>query len=231
MTTIKKNKKSHYWIVNLIFASSILFLILSCNKENEVPQTNEINYDTLNPFQTKYPNEEVIKCAHDNLAKFIQSISWDGISNYGFYSESELQRIEIGNPYLEIFLNQYFYEDTIFVHMAKYIYNVNEWQVPLLVDNDMRCFLLIGNLNDSISFIGGGGSLYAKRVDLCENTYGLKNYDRRYLLDTHGYRFIMCITDSSTKLYPIGDSNTYVIPCVFKVHESFEDFFYAYKLL
>jgi len=203
----------------------ILFALLqnNCSKEPEPIE----EYD--DPFYTKFTNEEVMAVAEEGLPSFLESISFFGIEDFGFISEGEFEQIEIKTPYLKLITTLAFKYDSSFVHIGKYLQNFNEWDVPLTINDEIRCFLTVWAPNDTLICAGGGGSTVAERVTDCEKTHNIQDVENKYIIDSNVYdkcKFIIWKPDSTMKIYMIFKEG---YNCIDTVYNSFEDFFNSYK--
>ncbi len=208
---------------SLLVLLSLLFIIVACDKEN-----NEINSISLD---TGFTSSEILKVANENLSHFKSSMIQDNIYNYGFDSPSELDQIQIGTPYLEIGLNTDFEDDLEYDYFDKYIINSKSWLIPLSVDNDIKCFMTVYVLNDSLAYAGGGSSDFAERFKNCCEKYNIQT-ENKYIIRERIYGncdFAMIETEDDFNVYPIGDSLTFFCKDAYKINSSFEDFFYTFK--
>jgi hypothetical protein len=213
---------------NLMITGLLTVLVIAlpgCSKDDD----NEKEIITV--LETGFTNEEVIACANEKLSHFISLIRMDNIKDFGFNSSSELDQILLGTPFLNLYLTTAFKNDTDYDCFDKYIINYNSWKVPLMVDDDIRCFLEIYVENDSLYCPGGGGSDFAKRVNDCEKKYGIES-EKKYLILEHDYSvgsFIMKGSEDDFNIYPIGDSLYFNCKEAYKVHNSFRDLFYSFR--
>ena len=143
-----------------------------------------------------------------------------------------MDQIQVGIPYLVIGLTTDFQEDSNYDYFNKYIHNIKNWYIQLKVNDETRCFAIVYVKNDTLSFVGGGGSEFAKRVNECEKKYSFQERNNRYFIREKLYGdcdFIMVDSESDFFIYPIGDSIYFYCTEAFKVHDSFEDFFYSFR--
>ncbi len=205
----------------------ILFALLqnNCSKEPEPAE----EYD--DPFYTKFTNEEVMAVAEEALPDYLKILPTSLLQNYGFNSREEFEQIKMKSPYFLLRTTLAFRDDTSFVHIGKYLYNYNEWFVPLTIAGDIRCFLRMGVLNDSITAVGIGWSIVAEGVSDCEKIRYIQDVENKYLIEhntCNGCRFIIWKPDSTMKIYSFYDAGHGCTDTTI-VYDSFEDFFYSFK--
>jgi hypothetical protein len=213
---------------NLIFAGIITALVIvlfGCSKEKTTSH------------ETSSTNDSVIIAAKAYLSSFKSSILIDNVNNYGFSSSAELDQIQIGTPFLKLYLTAAFRNDSIYDHFDKYVLKVKDWRVPLMIGNDIRCFLDVCVWKDSLQGIGGGSSILAKSVDDCMKKYNIQS-ENRYIIEDHVYGnclFIMAKNEDNITIYPvqdylpIGNWNPTYCKNLDKVYYRFEDLFYEFK--
>lgn len=203
MKSSKTKAKRIILIPILMIGLLIVGFLCSCSEydDNENDNDNEKITDVL---KSNYTNEDIMAVASENLSLLLSLMSKDNINNYGFNSASELEQIQIGIPYLELRLNTDFRIDSDYDYFDKYIINSKKWRIPLIVDNDIRCFMIIYEQSDSLAYSGGGGSEFAKRVDNCEKKYNIQS-EKKYFIRNY-FDFIMIEYEDDYNIYPIGDS-------------------------
>lgn len=211
---------------NFTLAGTILILVIaisSCSKDND-------GKEKTTALETGYTHEEILNVAQANLPAFKTDVLLGDVSNYGFNSPAELNEIQIGTPFLELHLKIDFKNDSVYDCLDKYVVKGSDWQVPLMVNNEIRCFMHISVWDGSLSNVGWGGSEGAKRVDDCLKKYNIQGEDK-YLIRDHlicSCEFAMQKTGGNFTIYPIGDS-IYSCMKTYKVYTSFEDFFNSFE--
>jgi len=186
---------------------AVIFIMTNCKKEPS-------NLDSKILESVVFSDEEILDTARANLDWYLDAIEYGGVENYGFHSTSEFDLIELGEPYLELILNQDFIEDDKFSNIDNYIYNYNSWRIPLEVNNEYRCYIKISLHNDILSLVSGGGSIFARLLDNCEREYDLKNKEKEYLLflrNDYNCNFLMVEDKKNYKIYPIGDPESFFL--------------------
>jgi len=214
-------KKQLKYLVILLFA----LLQNNCSKE---PESVE-EYD--DPFYIKFTNEEVMAVAEEALPENLKIIPTTSLQDFGFNSRDEFEQIVMKTPYLLLATTLAFRDDTSFVHIGKYLFNYNEWWVPLTIDGDIRCFLHMWAPDDSIIASGIGRSEIAEGVTDCEKTHHIQDVENKYIIayNASAYdkcRFIIWKPDSTMKIYSIYEPRYDCIDTA-TVYECFEDFFYS----
>jgi hypothetical protein len=182
-------------------------------------------------------DKEVLDTAKANLNRFIESI--DGsFKNFGFNSKEEMNKITLGPPYETVFLSSEFIKYPVFVDGKNYFTKENFiWEVPLIVDNTIRVFLRVLYSNDTLKYIGGGGSDFCQYINGCEKKYSIPKDGKRYLLIPeilYPCEFIVLRNDSvnTCKLYPVRkdvEGNDCTSDVSYNRHNSMADFFNTYK--
>lgn len=182
-------------------------------------------------------DEEVLDTAKANLDWFIGRI--DGsYKDFGFNSKEEMNDIQLGAPYEVVFLSSEFVADSVFIEGKNYFVKDNyAWNVPLIVDNTIRCIQKVIYHNDTLRATGGGGAHFCQFIDRCEKQYTISEDGKRYLLlpeIIYQCEFIMLHDDlnNTSKLYPVRkDIEGYecTIDVSYNNHNSVEDFFNTYK--
>lgn len=202
--------------------TALVCILSGCSKDK---------YEITTALETGYSNDEVVNVATAYLPSFKSLILMDDVSHYGFASPSELDQIYIGTPFLELQLTTDFKNDSNYDCFDKYVAKGREWQVPLMVGNDIRCFLRVSILNDILTCVGGGGSDGASKIDECIKKYNIQS-ENRYIIEEHVYynsRFIMTKTGDNLTIFPGDDYIPVFHEDLDKVYYSFEEFFYAFK--
>ena len=71
--------------------------------------------------------------------------------------------------------------DSVYDGFDNCVSNAGEWQVPLMVENDIRCFIHISGFQGSLQCVGGGCSGGAVRINECMKKYGIQE-ENLYLI-------------------------------------------------
>jgi len=132
----------------------ILLILISSSINNLYSQGSE---------QT---TELIYSLAQSGLEKNIGIIPKSNITNFGFNSRNDLNDIELGSPIRTYTFDKAFYADSI-LEDRNYIYAIDEYRVPLIVDDTIRSFLLVGKMNTEWKIVGIGGSLLAIKIMQC----------------------------------------------------------------
>jgi hypothetical protein len=178
-------------------------------------------------------DKEVRDTAQAQLGVWLEKLEGGLYKNFGFNNLEELNRVEIGTPYEMVFLSNDFVSDSVFINGKNYFTKENRsWDVPLLVDSEMRCFLSVYYRNDTLKAIGIGGSSAAKEREVCMKKYAIPTEGKKYILVPEVLylcEFIMHFDEEKDNytLYPVFDKCASEVS--YNKHNSLEDFFYSYK--
>jgi hypothetical protein len=124
-----------------------------------------LNLSPIGLFAQNELNEkEIHVIAERELKTFLEIIPVGLEVDYGFANRNEFKIASLGKPINVLFPSEFFYSsesvDTINAN-----YEISPiWELPILVDGKMCCFLKIRAINNSYSVIGIGGSLIAKKI-------------------------------------------------------------------
>lgn len=178
-------------------------------------------------------DQEVRDTALAQLDVWLEKLEGGLYKNMGFNNLEELSRVEIGTPYEMVFLSNDFANDSVFIKGKNYFTKENRsWDVPLLVDSEMRCFLSVYYRNDTLSAVGIGGSTAAKEREACMKKYAIPTEGKKYTLVPEVLylcEFIMHFDEEKDNytLYPVLDKCASEVS--YNRHNSLENFFYSYK--
>lgn len=182
--------------------------------------------------------EEVIDTAYAQLDIWLEKIRAINYNDFGFNTIEEMNRVELGTPYEVIFVSEDFLTDSVFIKEKNYFIKENQkWEVPLLVDSEMRCLLSVGYFNDSLNVFKIGGAANAKEIQVCMDKYNIPKEGKKYIfIPEYLYLcdFIMHFEEDKNnyQLFPIIE-NTIDWECNDQVsynkHDSLEGFYYSYQ--
>lgn len=177
-------------------------------------------------------DEEVRDTAQAQLGIWLEKLEGDDLyKNYGFNNLEEMNRVEIGTPYEKVFLSDDFVSDSVFIIGKNYFTKENlSWDVPLLVDSEMRCLLSVSYRNDTLKVYKIGGP--TNEIEMCTKKYAIPTEGKKYLLIPEVLylcEFIMHYDKEKDNytLYPVFDKCADEVS--YNRHDSLEGFFYSYK--
>jgi hypothetical protein len=101
--------------------------------------------------------------AKDEAKKFLEKIP-DGYEvHYGFKDRSEFPKTEIGIP-LQVYTINPDSIDEKDGSSKMYLQDVNEWRVPVIVDNEYRALITVVKSGEKYNAVDFGGAVLAKRI-------------------------------------------------------------------
>lgn len=176
-------------------------------------------------------DEEVRDTAQAQLGVWLEKLEGGLYKNMGFHNLEELNRVEIGTPYEMVFLSNDFVSDSVFIKGKNYFTKENlTWNVPLLVDSEMRCFLSVSYRNDTLKASKIGGPI--NDIEMCTKKYAIPTEGKKYILVPEVLylcEFIMHYDKEKDNytLYPVFDKCADEVS--YNRHDSLEGFFNSYK--
>lgn len=183
-------------------------------------------------------DEEVRDTANAQLDIWLEKLEGGLYKDFGFNNIEEMSRVELGTPYEMVFVSEDFITDSVFIKGKNYFIKENRsWIVPLLVDSEMRCYVSVYYLNDSLNISKIGGAEHAKEIEVCMEKYAIPTEGKKYIF-VPGYvyycDFILHFEEDKNnyQLFPLIE-NTVDWECEGQVsynrHNSLEGFFYSHK--
>lgn len=178
-------------------------------------------------------DEEVRDTAQAQLGVWLEKLEGGLYKDMGFNNIEEMGRVEIGSPYEMVFLSNDFVSDSVFIKGKNYFTKENRsWDVPLLVDSEMRCFLSVSYRNDTLKVSKIGGSSAAKEREVCMKKYAIPTEGKKYILVPevlYSCEFIMHYDEEKENytLYPVFDKCADEVS--YNRHNSLEAFYNSYK--
>ena len=115
---------------------------------------------------TEIMTHSLLKIANDDLEKWVSLIKKDNIQNYGFNSNDELNKIELGMPIQTLLLSPSFYEDSL-LSDNNYFIESEEYRIPIIVNGTIRSFLILNNENNQWLVVGVGENILASNLMNC----------------------------------------------------------------
>ena len=126
-----------------------------------------------------------------DLTNYLEKIPKGHEQYYGFSTREEFQHVEFGQP-LNIFIISY---DSINID-EKAISESTLWYIPLVINNDYRCFLHVRKIQNSFKIVGIGYMEVAKELNDFEIQYQLKQKENKNLLFDPISNILCLITDN-----------------------------------
>lgn len=157
--------------VALIFVLYTCFQIFSNN--NSVP-------DRIYAITPGNQEDEIIKAAKDNLNRFLSMIPPGYENLYGFESREDFLNAGIETPYEVYSLSTEFLKNDN-SDLKDFLYQVNEWRVPVLVGGKMCCLLTVVKENDRYKCVDLGGAELANELNGYEQYFN-SEVQRRSIL-------------------------------------------------
>lgn len=105
----------------------------------------------------------VQKTALNQVQSFLEKIPYGYEVHYGFKDRSEFSKTTIGIP-LKVYTIDPDSVDELADVSTKYLQDVNEWRVPVTVDNEYRALITVVKSGEVFSAIDFGGVMLAKRI-------------------------------------------------------------------
>ena len=161
--------------------------------------------------QEKEPsNEFLLQAVKEELPKYLEMVKKDKIQNYGFQTETEMSEIELGEPIQTCYLSKDFYSDEK-LNRNNYIVYAKEYRIPLLVSEEVRCFVVAGTINGQWKLVSIGESIYAKNAYNAKVKYDFEKDKKIKLLiepnSRTSYFFQMNDSDQTVDFFPTGEND------------------------
>jgi hypothetical protein len=117
----------------------------------------------------------VQNAAADEVKKFLEKIPDGYETYYGFKDRSEFTKIDIGIPLLVYTLDPDSVDETV-DGSKRYLKSMNEWRVPVIVDNEYRTLITVVKSGEKYQAVDFGGAVLAKRIGTIHGShYGYVN--------------------------------------------------------
>lgn len=107
--------------------------------------------------------KEVTDAADKGYRAYLEKIPDGQESKYGFNSRDEFARVMTGKPYQIIILKKEFYTDMDLTG-EDCLQPLDEWRVPLMVDDENRAFLTVAWVKGQFKTVGLGAAGLAKEL-------------------------------------------------------------------
>lgn len=186
--------------------------------------------------EIRYTDEEVLEATKE----YLKTQNFSDLAFWGLNDEEEISRIEIKCIFYFCAFTQEIIDDNEFVSSDRYWDFRNEWFVPVIVDNEVRSFILMSQKGGTLHNVGCGAALLASNIQRSIEEYTINLDDRLFLIDLvqlipYGVCYIISAQSKETQnyqFYPILD-NEKGYPLSDKIYynyfSSFERFFECLK--
>jgi hypothetical protein len=145
----------------IILSLAAICVIYTCfhifNKEGYID-------DKVYAVTVENQDDEIIKAARDNLDRFLSMIPLGYENLYGFTSRLDFLKADAGTPYTVYSLSTEFLKNET-SDLKNYLYQVDEWRVPVLVDDKMCCLLTIVKKGNRYECVDLGGAALANELN------------------------------------------------------------------
>lgn len=109
-----------------------------------------------------------IEMLSDKLLNILEEIPYGHEENFGFKSRTEFKLTSFGIPYQIFYLNDEFLPSDS-IKNKNHIIRTDSWELPIKVDDKIRCFLHISKIKDSYEIVGLGFNEIANELNIIEN--------------------------------------------------------------
>mgnify|MGYP000933929419 CR=1 FL=1 len=185
-----------------------LFLVIFVNS-TLFAQVNQVRNDTIyNSINRQFKN-------------YLQKIQIGTEHYYGFKSRNDFDIVELGNPYQIFYLNDNLFNSNQVDTVINNIFFSDSWEFPLLLNNEIICFIhVIKDSNNQLFITGLGFNILAKEIneliqtsEACRKTNKLlivKNLRGVYLIKDKDFgEFDFFPTKSTNQKFHNNYSNSY----------------------
>jgi hypothetical protein len=161
----------------IILSIALLFVLYTCFR---IFSGNSSSPDRVYAITSVGQDDEIIKAARDNLNRFLSMIPSGYENLYGFDSREDFLHAEAGNPYDVYSLSTEFLKNDN-SELKDFLYQEDEWRVPVLVDGKMRCLLTVVKENGQYKCVDLGGAVLANELNGYEKYFN-SEVQRRSIL-------------------------------------------------
>ncbi len=155
-------------------------------------------------------DEQVIKAAKDKLNSFLQLIPYGNENLYGFESRADFLKAEPGTPFRIYTLSPEFINHPK-SEFKNYLIPLNQWRVPVLINNRMVIFLTVEKNNEIYKCVDIGGAKLANELNDYEKYF---NNSSQFRIIFRLYRIesdFLAITEknkdvSAGEFYPLASA-------------------------
>jgi hypothetical protein len=120
--------------------------------------------DKVYAMTSENQDDEIIKAARDNLERFLSMIPLGYENLYGFSSREDFLKADVGIPYSVYTLSTEFLKNEN-SDLKKYLYQVDEWRVPVWVGDKMCCLLTVVKKDNHYKCVDLGGAALANELN------------------------------------------------------------------
>jgi hypothetical protein len=144
-----------------ILSIALLFVLYTCF---QIFSTSGLAPDRVYAVTTESQDDEIVKAARDNLNRFLSMIPYGYENLYGFNSRGDFLNADVGTPYSVYSLSTEFLKNDN-PDLKDFLYQVDEWRVPVLIGNKMCCLLTVVKENDQYKCVDLGGAALANELN------------------------------------------------------------------
>lgn len=159
------------------FCLLLLLVLAACgsNQENVTPVATV----TYSPIYINYTSSAVRNVATTGLPSLVEAIGnqWAG---FGFLSQDELASAQLGTPY-------HVFAMTNAGKINQTIADIDEWEFPVMVNNEYRCMLKISKMNGEWQAVGIGDAQLATWLQALENSHTLVDFKAKGLVNLYDH--------------------------------------------
>jgi hypothetical protein len=177
----------------IIYGLMLILLLISCSAFGQL----------LHPTEKLSFDKESIK--QELIALILQNNIPGYNERYGFYSDEEIKIIEFGKP-----MAFYALPDNLIAENKRSnkldINFIGEWLVPVIVKDQLRCFIFLKNTAGKVLINGYGSKLIADEL-IDSGLYDYSSENQGFILVADiGCKFLVKNESNEPLFAPLGDS-------------------------
>lgn len=140
----------------------------------------------------------------EGLINYLNIIPAGKEKNYGLNSKSEFSRIETGEPMYILMTPEDISENK---NGKVKLESINEWYIPLFIDDECRLFLVLSKKNYKQEIVGIGYAKLAESMN-CLNAFNSKDYkkDGFLFIPELESKFLIKKEKNNLLFYPLGQT-------------------------
>jgi hypothetical protein len=156
----------------------LLFLLQACGSEQvNVSPGADAKYT---PIYVNYTSTTVKNAAETGLPTIIESLKGGSWASFGFLSKEELDSAQLGIPY-------HVFAMTNAGKTNQTIIDTDEWQFPVMVNNDYRCLLMVDKLEGEFKTASIGSAGLATWLQAAERSHHLLDLKAKGIVVLHDH--------------------------------------------
>jgi len=137
--------------VLILFAAVSATFSQQNNKADINLQSTRVN-NSFSSLNTDYNSESIINIAKNRIHSFIDNIPAENITDYGFKSKAEFDKITFGEPV------------KIYTLKDGNIEFTDTWRVPVVINNEYRSLLTVIKEKEELKAVDFGACVLAKAI-------------------------------------------------------------------